>query len=352
MNLVFLYGGNSLESDISEVTYKKISILLKNSQHNIIGIYLNHQGEFLFKHKRGRFVKKDDTYFFQCGLKKYFFDLVIPLVHGKGSEDGTIGAYFDALKIPCAYSGILNSAILQDKITFKNLLALERIPQVDFVYLTYEEYMDISFDLKTKVKNLSYPLIVKPNSLGSSIGVKKVNNENELIIALDKAFSFDQKVLIENAVLNLKEVNVAILGDKNSYTISELETVSNKEEVLSYFDKYLQSKDKTLRIIPSDIDKELKDKIIKISSTVFKNLDCSYVVRFDFLIDQKTKEVYLNEANTIPGSLAYYLFEPIGININDLINNLINTYYRKKNQDVRLIHDYHEGNKKALLSKE
>lgn len=352
MNLVFLYGGNSLESDISEVTYKKILNLLKDSEHTIIGIYLNHQGEFLINNKRGKFVKKDNNYYFQYGFKKISFDLVIPLVHGKGSEDGTIGAYFDALKIPCAYSGILNSAILQDKITFKKLLALEKVPQVDFTYLTYEEYMDFSFNLKNKVKDLSYPLVVKPNSLGSSIGVKKVSNENELIIALDKAFSFDKKVIIENAVSFLKEVNVAILGERNSYIVSELETVSNKEDILSYFDKYLQSKDKTTRIIPADIDEQLKNKIIDISSTIFKRFDCSYVVRFDFLINQNSSEVYLNEANTIPGSLAYYLFEPIGINPKNLINNIINIYYRKNAQEARLVHDYHEGNKNALLNKE
>lgn len=352
MNVVLLYGGNSLESDISEVTYKKINSLLNKQEFKTFGIFLNHKGEFFYKNKKGDFFKKGNNFYFKTGIKKLYFDYVLPLVHGKGSEDGTIGAFFDTLNIPCIYSGILNSALLQDKIKFKEYLAFKNISQVDYVYITYNEYMDINFDLKRKIDKLTFPLIVKPNCLGSSIGVKKVYDISDLINALDKSFEYDNKVLIENCVQNLKEVNIAILGNNYKQFVSELETVSNKEDVLSYFDKYLQSKDRIIRIIPADINSDVKEEIINISKSVFQLFDCMGVVRFDYLIDQKSSKVYLNEANTIPGSLAYYLFEPLNIDCTHLIKQLIVLYEQKNKQEKRLLNDYHEGDKNKLLSKE
>ncbi len=352
MDLILLYGGNSLESDISEVTYKKINSLLKNSCFNLHGVYLNHEGEFFLNNKKGYFYHKQENNYFKIGFKKIYFDYVLPLVHGKGSEDGTIKAYFDTLNIPCLSSSILSSALLQDKIIFKELLSFLNIRQTKYTFFSYEEYMDLNFNLSEKIKELSFPLIVKPNSLGSSLGVKKVLNLEELIFALDKAFEFDEKVLIEEAILNLKEVNIALLGNRMFQIESELETVSNKDDVLTYFDKYLQSKDKTTRIIPADIDLLIKEEIISTSKKVFKYFDCFGIVRFDYLLDQKTNKLYLNELNTIPGSLAYYLFEHKNINCEQLILKFIEFYKKRRKTQLRLLNNYHEGDKKQLLSKE
>lgn len=352
MNIILLYGGNSLESDISEVTYLKINKLLKDSKYHTLGVYLNHEGEFFLNGKKGCFIKNKNKYYFKVNLKKHYFDFVIPLLHGKGSEDGTLKGYFDSLKIPCISASILNSSLLQDKITFKKILAYHQIKQSDFVYLTYSEYMDNDFNLNQLLDKLTFPLIVKPNSLGSSIGVKKANNLKELIISLDQAFSFDEKVLIEKCIPNLKEVNVALIGDYEEVIFSELETVSKKNDVLTYFDKYLQSKDKVTRIIPSDISLSTKEKIIKTSEEVFKLLDCFGIVRFDYLLDEKENEVYLNEINTIPGSLAYYLFTVKGINLENLFDKLITLFYKHEKNIERLSTHYKEGNKKDLLAKE
>ncbi len=352
MKIVLLYGGNSLESDISEVTFKKVSSLLKESKYEVLGIFLNHEGEFFLNNKKGMFYKNKDTYYFKVGFKKYYFSYVLPLVHGKNSEDGTLGAFFDILKIPCIYSGVLNASILQDKAKFKDLGKTYNIPTAKYTYLTYSEYMNINIDLKELIKDFSYPLIVKPSSLGSSIGVKKVTTLEELILALDKAFSYDECVLIEECITSLKEVNIALLGDKEKQIVSLLETVSNKEDVLSYFDKYLTSKDKVTRIIPSDINDIQKEEIIKISKEAFIKYNCFGIIRFDYLINQKTNNIYLNEINTIPGSLAYYLFEPLSIKMSDIIDTLINLYNKKVNREKRLVTSYHQGDKNALLSKE
>ena len=351
-----LCGGDSLESDISYVSYKKIKQELKYSNIATIDVYLNRFGEFYLiennKLKKGQFVKHNEECFFKTKFKKYYFDAVLPIVHGKGVEDGSLGAYFDILKIPCMYSGITNASLLQNKSYFKKIIDFYDIPNVPYVDLSYYQYIDVNFDLEKHVSKLQFPLIVKPVNLGSSIGVKKVYDMESLLEALDKSFSYDSDVLIEKCVESLKEVNIALLGYKDNIIVSELETVSNKDDVLSFFDKYLLSKEKTTRIIPSDISKDKKETIIFLSKKVFRLLDCFGVVRLDFLLDEENSKVYLNEINTIPGSLAYYLFEPININVAKMIDILYEFYLKKVKDDLKRLTSYEESNKKDLLSKE
>ncbi len=351
-----IYGGDSLESDISYVSEKKITKALLKDHIPFFEVELDHEGNFYYvgKHdrlKRGQFIKDKNAYYFKVGRKKHYFDVVLPIVHGSGVEDGTLGAYFDILKIPCIYSGILNASILQDKITFKKFLSLLRIPQVKYKKLNYRQFIDAGFDLSLTLKGLSSPYIIKPNRLGSSIGVSKAKNEKEVLKALENAFLYDKDVLIEEAVTSLKEVNIAVLGYEEELILSEVETVSQKEEVLSYYDKYLASKERVKRIIPADIDEEMKNQIEKMAIKTFKGFSCLGVVRFDFLIDMKNKKVYLNEVNTIPGSLAEHLFSSKGITIPCLIQEMYRYYIKKQKEEKRLFHQYHEGERKALFAK-
>ena len=234
-----LCGGDSLESDISYVSYKKIKQELKYSNIATIDVYLNRFGEFYLiennKLKKGQFIKHNEECFFKTKFKKYYFDAVLPIVHGKGVEDGSLGAYFDILKIPCMYSGITNASLLQNKSYFKKIIDFYDIPNVPYVDLSYYQYIDVNFDLEKHVSKLQFPLIVKPVNLGSSIGVKKVYDMESLLEALDKSFSYDSDVLIEKCVESLKEVNIALLGYKDNIIVSELETVSNKDDVYGIY---------------------------------------------------------------------------------------------------------------------
>ena len=354
--IALVYGGDSVESDISVVTFKKIKDKLLKEGIETIDIYLSRDGYFYLndkeKMKIGQFEKCDGTTYFKTRFKRYEFDVVLPLVHGQGVEDGRLGAYFDILKIPCMYSGIINSALLQNKSYLKKIMNYYNIPNTKYVDLKYEDFIDVKFDLKEHIKELKYPLIIKPNNLGSSIGVSKVFDYNNLLSSLDKAFSFDNEVLIEECVNNLKEVNIAVLGYKDNIVFSELETVSNKDEVLTFFDKYLLSKDKTTRIIPSDISLDIKKAIIEITRNAFISLSCFGVVRFDYLIDESNHLIYLNEINTIPGSLAYYLFEPLNISVGKICSIMYENYIKKIRFEKRVKTNYEEGNRKDLLSKE
>ncbi len=354
--IAIVYGGDSIESDISVLSYKKIKTKLIDEGVKTLDIFLDRTGSFYVNYnnkiKMGHFEKIGESCYFKTKFSRFEFDVVLPLVHGKGVEDGSLGAFFDILKIPCMYSGVLNSSLLQNKSYFKKMLDYYNIPNTKFVDLSYDEYIDIDFDLELLIKDLTYPLIIKPNNLGSSVGVSKVYEYNELLSSLDNAFKYDNEILIEEAVCNLKEVNVAVLGYKDNLIFSELETVSKKDDILSFYDKYLLSKDKTTRIIPSDISLEVKDNILEISKKAFKCLSCFGVNRFDFLIDELSNEVYLNEINTIPGSLAYYLFEPLNIQVYKIIQIMYENYRKKIKNDNRLLKTYYEDKRKDLLSKE
>lgn len=354
--IALVYGGDSVESDISVITYKKIRSKLILEGREVLDIFLDRNGSFYIndrnKIKLGHFEKIGESSYFRTRFKYFEFDVVLPLVHGAGVEDGTLGAFFDTLKIPCMYSGVLNSAILQNKSFFKKILNCYDIPNTKYVDLKYERFIDINFDLKKHIEELNFPLIIKPNTLGSSIGVKKAYDYDGLLNALDEAFVYDNEIVIEECVENLKEVNIAVLGYKDNMIFSELETVSNKDEVLTFFDKYLLSKDKTTRIIPSDISIDIKNIILEITKKTFYNLDCFGVVRFDYLIDEINHKIYLNEINTIPGSLAYYLFEPLNITVNQICDIMYENYSKKCKYYNRIKHNYEEGNRKDLLSKE
>lgn len=354
--IAIVYGGDSIESDISILSYKKIKTNLINEGIITLDIFLDKTGSFYINHKNkiknGHFEKIGESCFFKTRFCRYEFDVILPIVHGKGVEDGTLGAYFDLLKIPCMYSGVFNSSLLQNKSCFKKILNYYNIPNTRYVDLSYSKYIDIDFDLQLLIKDLNYPLIVKPNNLGSSVGVSKVYEYNELISSIDDAFKYDDEILIEEAVCNLKEVNIAALGYKDDIIFSELETVSKKDDILSFYDKYLLSKDKITRIIPSDISSKIKEEILKITKKTFICLNCFGVNRFDFLIDELNNEVFLNEINLIPGSLAYYLFEPVNISTAKIIQIMYDNYCKKLKNDNRLIKTFYEDKRKDLLSKE
>lgn len=260
-------------------------------------------------------------------------DIAFPIVHGQNVEDGSLAGYLETVGIPYVGPNVLGASLGQDKVVMKQVFESSNIPVVDYVWFYESDYINDEEKYLRDIKKLEYPVLVKPASLGSSVGINFVKDENEIKDAINEAFTYDDKIIVEKAVKNLIEVNCSVLGDKNVQSVSVIEQVLSNNQILTYEDKYIGDSKKnggkskgmasTNRIIPARISKELAHSVSNISKDVFKVLNLSGVCRIDFLINSKTNEVFVNEPNTIPGSLSYYLWEKSNIKYSELLDKLI-----------------------------
>ena len=277
-------------------------------------------------------------------------DVVLPIVHGNNMEDGTLQGYLELVGIPYVGSGVLGSSLGQDKVVMKQVFASAGLPIVDYTWFYDNEYYENKETIIKNVKKLGYPVIVKPATLGSSVGITFVKTEEGLEKAIMEAINYDTKIVVEKAVENLVEVNCSVLGNYENQTASVLEEVMSTAEFLTYQDKYIGggkgSKTKGLgskgmagasRIIPARLDEKTTTKVQEYAKEVFKVLNLGGVCRIDFLIDGKTKNIYVNEPNTIPGCLAFFFYTPKGKKYPMLLDELIK----------QTIKDYKNASKKV-----
>lgn len=260
-------------------------------------------------------------------------DIAFPIVHGQNVEDGSLAGYLETVGIPYVGPNVIGASLGQDKVVMKQVFESSNIPVVDYVWFYENDYINDEEKYLRDIKKLEYPVLVKPASLGSSVGINFVKNENEIKDAINEAFTYDDKIVVEKAVENLIEVNCSVLGDKNMQSISVIEQVLSNNQILTYEDKYIGDSKKsgvkskgmasTNRIIPARINNELAHSVSNISKDVFKVLNLSGVCRIDFLINSKTNDIFVNEPNTIPGSLSYYLWEKSNIKYSELLDRLI-----------------------------
>lgn len=244
-------------------------------------------------------------------------DVAFPIVHGQNVEDGTLAGYLDTVGIPYVGPNVMGASLGQDKVILKQVLQNEGIPVVPYIWFYDEDYLNDKEKYLKKVEELGYPVVVKPACLGSSVGINFVKNDKLIEDAINEALEYDKKIIIEKAVSNLVEVNCSALGNYKNVSVSAIEQVRSDNSILTYEDKYIGDKKgsksqgmvNTKRIIPAPIGEELTKKIQSTTKDVFKILNLSGVCRIDYLIDNKTKEYFVNEPNTIPGSLAFYLWE-------------------------------------------
>ena len=272
-------------------------------------------------------------------------DIAFPIVHGTNCEDGTLHGYLKMLNLPLVGCDLTASAIGMDKYYMKTVFKDNGIPVLDCKCFTAKEF-ELSPDaVITEIENaIGYPVIVKPVNLGSSVGISKAENKEELECALENAFNFAQRVLIERAVENLKEINCSVLGDIDDAKASECEQPITTEKILSYDEKYINGAKKTgsdgmaslKRKIPADITEEERETIRKMAVDAFKCLGCNGVVRIDFMIDMSTGNIYLNEINTIPGSLSFYLWEPLGMKYTDLLEEMIQLALKRNREQSQI----------------
>lgn len=349
-----IFGGETVEHEVSIITAVQAMNSMDLEKYEIIPIYIAkdrtwYTGEMLKEidiyrnfddlkryAKKVTLCKRNGGYYlvntnglFRRDVKE--LDIAFPIVHGNNAEDGTLQGYLDTVGIPYVGSKVLGAALGQDKVVMKQVFEASNIPVVPYTWFYDSEYLDDSNKIKKNIKLLEYPVIVKPATLGSSVGITVVKKETEIDDAINEAIRYDTKIIVEKMVSNLVEVNCSVLGNYEHQETSELEEVMSGEEFLTYREKYLGNakggKSKgmasTNRIIPARIDAKTRKEIESISKEAFKALNLSGVCRIDYLIDKKEKKVYINEPNTIPGSLAFYLWEPTGKKYRELLDDMI-----------------------------
>ena len=370
LNVAVFFGCRSVEHEVSIISAVQAMRAVNREKYDITPVYVTKQGvmyssiamfeiesfrdidKLIGESEEVTFIKKADGVFMHPVNKKAFrkvnevkIDLAFPIVHGTNCEDGTIAGYFEFLGLPYISCDIISAAVGMDKAVFKDVLSAAGLPVLGCVRFTSREYMLEGDSISEKIKTqVGFPLIVKPINLGSSVGISKVKTEAELDEAIRLAMSFADKILVERAVENLREINCSVLGDTDDCTASVCEEPFMHDEILSYKDKYeggaKDGPSKGMaslgRKILADIPEELSDKIRDISCKIFKAIGASGVVRIDYLLDNKTGEVYANEINTIPGSLAFYLWEATGIKYSELIDKLVDTAFRRERKRENL----------------
>lgn len=313
-NRIWYSGKNLLDIQ----NYRDIDTLLKNATPVVL---CNKNQEFCLMNTTGMFQRVFDT-----------IDVAFPIVHGQNVEDGSLVGFLETIGIPYVGSGVLGSALGQDKVVMKQVFASSDIPVVPYVWFYESDYMNHTKKYLNDIKTMGYPVVVKPAHLGSSVGITFAKNETELEESLREAFLYDAKVVVEKAVEHLVEVNCSVIGNEEIQETSTLEEVMSSHDILTYSDKYVGSgKSKgaakgmvnTDRVIPARISQEQQEQVELLSKKVFQSLNLSGLCRIDFLIDQKSNQVYVNEPNIIPGSLAFYLWEPSGKKYSKLLDELI-----------------------------
>lgn len=357
------FGGQSVEHEISILSAMQVMHALDRDKYEVYPMYFS-KGKTLFcdsslselhrfkdlialeKEVPSYHLMRDQQHFYlETNIRRWFhkrieIDLVLPVMHGTNGEDGVLQGYLDMIGIPYCGSHVLGAAIGQDKVIMKSILENRKLPIVKWMYVTC--YEDLNDEFLTQVRELGYPVILKPSNLGSSIGIQVVTSEHELLSALNEAFRYDEKVIIEQVITNLKEINASVLGDLSHCEVSALEEVIKKEEILSFHDKYEgNSKTKGMasatREIPARITVEQYEHIEDLAKRTFHELHAKGIARIDFMLDEDTQKVYVNEINTIPGSLSYYLWEAKGYTFTILLDELIQLGlqdYRRKQQRI------------------
>ena len=364
-NVAFFYGCRSVEHEVSIISAVQAMRAVDREKYDITPVYVTKDGEMytgnclfeieeyrnlselLNKCQKVNFTRENGAVIMTEQTKKLFqkpksvrIDVAFPVVHGTNCEDGTIQGFFEYLNLPYVGCDIISSAVGMDKAVFKDVLKNAGIPVLDCICIRAKEYLTDKQKFQDEIEQkIGFPLIIKPVNLGSSVGISKVNTKEQLDDAVMLALSFTDRILAEHAITSLREINCSVLGDADECTASVCEEPFMNDEILSYEDKYMgnsknggQSKGMASlgRKIPADLSEEKAEEIRSLACKTFKAIGANGVVRIDFMIDTETDKVYANEINTIPGSLAFYLWEASGIKYPELINRLIDLAFKRQ----------------------
>lgn len=363
LTIAVLFGGVSTEHEVSIITGVQILNVLDKSKYKVIPIYITKDGKWVkgdesfYKAETFRnfekaiekqefkfispdplinyLVDKPQGYTFLKPLVKEQIDVVFPAFHGRIGEDGSIQGLLEMANIAYVGCGVTAAAIGMDKMLSKRVAQSINIPVLPANWINNKD------NWKIVKEGLKYPIYVKPVHLGSSIGIKRVNNDEELKEALDVSFFYDTKVIVEEGIKDAKEVNISLLGN-NPYKISVCEQPVSSSDTLSFEDKYIAGSGPSKgmatlkRIIPAPIKKTTEQKIQDYAVRFFSEIGGEGIVRMDFLLSKDEKHVYLNEINTMPGSISFYLWEKNGLKMQELIDELIGLAIARQKKKEKL----------------
>lgn len=353
--IAVMFGGKSVEHEVSVISGIQALLSMNKEKNELIPVYLNKKNEMFIGEKIGNieayqdipalikrsqrviFVNENGRFLLMPYPKKLFggksveVDLAFPIVHGTNVEDGALQGYLKTIGIPFVGCDVTASALGMDKYASKVLLKENGIPVLDGFCYTMSDYAELETLLDSIEQRVGYPAIIKPYNLGSSVGIRVAKDRRELTAAVDEAFTYSRKIIVEHAITKLREINCAVLGDENEAIASECEEPLHSKDILSYEDKYLSNAKggaskgmaSVSRKIPAELSPEQRAEVQRLAVSAFQKLGCSGVARIDFMIDEENGTLYFNEINTIPGSLSFYLWEPIGISYPELLDRMI-----------------------------
>lgn len=372
------FGGKSVEHEVSIITALQAIENMDKEKYDIIPIYISKSNKFycgnligdikqykniesllqssfqvtLAQREEKVVLLKCDKKFYESSIYDYI-DLAFPIVHGANVEDGTLQGYLKMFNIPYVGSDVISSACGMDKYVCKCILKENNIPIIDCKTFSLKDYNEDFEKIIVDVeKSFDYPLIVKPINLGSSVGIGIAKNKEELKEKIEDAFEYSKKILIEKAIVNLKEVNCSVIGDYESAKASECEEPVKTDEILSFNDKYISngkklgvksnefSMNSSVLKLPADIDENTKNTIQDLAIKTFHVLGCSGVIRIDFIIDTATNEIYVNEVNTIPGSLSFHLWRETGLQYQQLLNEIIDLSLKRYREESNITYSF------------
>lgn len=376
-----IFGGESVEHEVSIITAIQAINKMNQEKYQIIPIYIAKNGEWytgdmlfdvesyqdmgLIKKYASNVVlyKKDNQFVLQS---KGFFkkvitdiDVAFPITHGTNVEDGVLQGYLQTIGIPYVGPNVYAAVVGQDKAFMKDVWASANLPIKNYTWFYDFDYRQDPDAIVKKISKLKYPVIVKPATTGSSVGISVCDKEEKIREAIDEAVQYDTKIVVEEVVEDLKEVNIAVMGNYEHQKVSEIEEVLSGNKFLTFTDKYIgNGKGKvkgkmsgpvkgaskgmasTNRKLPAELDDETRKEVERVATEAFKVLGSSGNSRIDFLIDRKDNKVYLNEINSIPGSLAFYLWDAKDINFTKVLDDMINIGIKDYKKRVSKTHSF------------
>ncbi len=369
------FGGRSVEHEISVLTALQAMYAIDASRYNIIPVYISKEGRWYsgepllsvanYKDMTALKSRCEEVYmnpeygdYNLYRRKKSLFgspvvatlDVVIPALHGTNGEDGVFQGLLETIGIPFAGCDTLSAAIGMDKIVMKMVLEHSGIPVVDYVWFTDKQWVKTRDKWVEEIEHkIGYPVIVKPANLGSSVGISRADNRQELITKVEEASRYSTRLIVEDLVENLKEINCSVLGDCDDYATSVCEEPIKSGKILSYEDKYMGSSkgesgmQASEKRIPADLSEEQTQRIRFLAGETFRVLSCHGVARVDVMIDDNSGDIYVNEINAIPGSFSFYLWEATGVPFDELMDKMVSLALKRKREQANKTVSYSQN---------
>ncbi len=364
------FGGRSTEHEISVISANQAMAAMNRERYDLVPVYITKEGRWYtgdaltdvanYRDIPALLAKCREVYMRPvygdyklystktAGLFRHDhkvvaeLDVALPILHGSNGEDGTFQGVLQTIGIPYAGCDVLSSANGMDKITMKMILEAGGVPVVRYVWFTDKEWFAAHDETIRKIENkIGYPVIVKPANLGSSVGIHRADNRAQLESAVADAEKYTTRIIVEHLVEDLCEINCAVLGDCDEYHASVLEEPIKSGEILSYEDKYMggtkteRGMQASKKRIPADLPSDISKNIQYLAGETFRLLGCHGVSRIDFILDRRERAIYVNEINTIPGSLSFYLWEASDLSFERLMDRLVRLALKRKEEQSR-----------------